>query len=614
MLIKKRNFIFSFLIASVLLMMNSGNLNAQNDISLQNRLKSILSTFNNVRFSSVDYYELSDKQVRALKEIIKSKLDMEEENADETPAFNQQGVDSARLDTLAEEVRRLMANGARTFNDVRRAFNGDKDDFEYLEDYNANDIELRTAFQMAQPRQVARADIYRMFMITTPVREPGLVPDIIALILCKQRIDKVEYETALIQFYNEAIGNSLANDKNVLTYPELMNFIIEENASGETKATNLYDRLVLEYRQGNFQLITQEVRGIGTELKFTNSYGTSTSMIYNENDITSQDVAKFVRVSEGQPFDYTKTSELVVGPDLISYKKYNIEYYQTEEGELIPYNEIANSDLPTYGVELKYGLDEINYPSFWSERMALRAVWDNMKLGIVLPTFGWSSLSDDLFSIERKMTHAGIGLSGSIDLPIKIIPQSGIFSVTGSYVFGDAQEAKYKGRQDLYDEFTAEEVITNLYEIDNPQYNDYLIRYTAKLHYTFGFSIDEFYMLRFGIGATVYGAETWRDYWEVNEETGDGEVLYKKADDETVGGISMKVEFMATSATTPFGASLQYFDESLFANAWIQIPVIRDTFFLRFEANGFVAAFKEVLHPWENKGVFLPSARLIFNF
>jgi hypothetical protein len=76
----------------------------------------------------------------------------------------------------------------------------------------------------------------------------------------------------------------------------------------------------------------------------------------------------------------------------------------------------------------------------------------------------------------------------------------------------------------------------------------------------------------------------------------------------------MKLEFMSRDITTPFGATLQYFDESLFAAAWLQIPIITDTFFARLEAKAYMAAFKEYLHPWENKSVFMPSVRLVFNF
>jgi len=609
-MLEKRNLILAALIAIVLVATTTNTANAQESISFQNKLKSMLSNFNNIRFSSIAYYEINDRQVRSLKEVIKKKLDIDEDVVEESGVNQDVGIDPAQVERLVNEVRRLMQNGLRSFPQVRRAFNGEIDGFEHLEDEVLTEPQLRMIFQMAQPTQRARADIYRMFLLTMPQTNPNEVPEIIALILCKQRVDKHEYEAYLIQFYNEVIGNSLSSERNILTHTELINFIIEDDDGYETKTTNLYEKLQLLFRQGNCQLITPEVRGIGTELKFVNHYGKSTSMISNENNITSRDISRFIRISDGQPFDYFKPNELIISPDYISFRKYEMEYWEDEEGNMVPSYFAANENLPNIGAEIKFGLDEISYPSFWSERMMVRAIWDNAKLGIVLPTSGWSSLSKDLFSIDRRFTHAGVGLSGALDLPIKIIPQSGIFNFSGSYVFGDAVAASYKDRKKYYEDngFPAEHNPDDLF------FNDYLIRFTAQSHYTFGFTIDETYLLRIGIGATVYGAENWHDKQETNDDMEDV-ISFVKGDSETIGGISMKLEFMSRDISTPFGGSLQYFDESLFTNVWLQIPVVKDTFYLKVEAKGFIPAFKNVPHPWENKGaVIIPTARLIFNF
>jgi hypothetical protein len=104
-----------------------------------------------------------------------------------------------------------------------------------------------------------------------------------------------------------------------------MNFIIDDDYDG-TKSTTLYDKLIVEYRQGNFMPITAEVRGIGTELRFMKTYGKSNSLIGNENDIRQSDVQRFTRISEGQPFDYLKENEIIVSPDYISYRKFEVDY------------------------------------------------------------------------------------------------------------------------------------------------------------------------------------------------------------------------------------------------------------------------------------------------
>lgn len=609
MLKRKSIFIF-FALSLIFLMSIKNNAQAQDGVSFQNKLKGILSNFNNFRFSSVSFYEINEKQVRSLKEIIKKKMDFEEEEVEsEDDAINQNVVDTARMNTLINEIKKLMATGDRSLPAIRKAFNGDKENFEYLEDLEANDVELKLAFQSAIGTKRAKSDIYQMFLVTMPVIKPATPPDIIALILCKERIDKDEYEEYLIAYYNQVIGNSISNEKNVLTYPELMNFIIEEE-DDQTKTSNLYDKLIVEFRQGNCHLITPEVRGIGSELIFVKNYGKTTSMVVNENDITDTDVAKFVRISDCQPTDYWKENELLISPDLISWKKYRTEYYEyeAEDGTIRtePYSN-ANNNLPSYGAELRYGIDEINYPSFWSERLAVRAIWDNLKFGIILPTNGWSSVTKSIFDINRTMTHAGFGVSAVADFPVKIIPQSGVFNFSASYVFGDAVEATYKDRQNLIDNGNFE------YVHNDPFYNDYLVRYTGQLHYTFGVSIDNGYKMRFGIGGTIFGVENWRNKQEENEE-GEEFWNYIRESTEAIGGISMKAEFMASSVTTPYGIAIQYFDESLACNAWLQIPIVTNTFFLRLDAKGYVAAFKDKPRPWEKRSLFMPMLRLIFNF
>ena len=87
-----------------------------------------------------------------------------------------------------------------------------------------------------------------------------------------------------------------------------------------------------------------------------------------------------------------------------------------------------------------------------------------------------------------------------------------------------------------------------------------------------------------------------------------------KDGDETVGGLSGKIEIMAKNIATPYGAAVQYFDEALMANLWLQIPVIENTLALRIDAKGYFVAFREDVHAWENSSVFTPMARVIVNF
>jgi hypothetical protein len=204
---------------------------------------------------------------------------------------------------------------------------------------------------------------------------------------------------------------------------------------------------------------------------------------------------------------------------------------------------------------------------------------------------------ESVYNINRTLTFGGVGVAAEFDFPFKVIPQSGVFHASLGYIFGDAKEPNYKDKPTL-DDYV-------LYA------SDYLIRANAQLHYTFGVSIDDDYWFRFGIGGTVYSAEHWN--YEIPETVDPPELSYSKDKTETIAGISGKIEFMSKNILTPFGASLQYFDEALGLKLWLEIPVIENTFALRFDASGYFTAFRDP-HPWEHSSVFVPQIRFIFNF
>jgi len=397
--------------------------------------------------------------------------------------------------------------------------------------------------------------------------------------------------------------------RNIYTNPELFAFTLDEN---EYRAFNMYELIVTAFRQGNVENKTLEAQGFGTFKKFAPKvYGTSQSLVKNEYEITPFDVQTFMRISDGQPLDYElRKNELILSSDLISWRHYEQPMIVYSDGYVDTLSTVTNQSLPQYGVELKYGIDEINYPSLWSERLTLSAIWENVKLGFILPTSGWASLSKDFYNVDRKLTSGSVGVSASGDFPIKVIPQSGIFNFTFGYIFGDANEPDYKNRKKSINDYPDIAAMRNALFKDE----DYMIRFNASLHYTFGIAIDDDYWLRFGLGGTTYTADRW--YNKVIEDK-DNDIIktkYVKKSSDNVTGISAKLDFMAKNARTPYGASIQYFDESIFANIWLSVPIVRNRVAVRFDAKGYSAAMKGKLRDWELNSVFMPTARLIFTF
>lgn len=354
---------------------------------------------------------------------------------------------------------------------------------------------------------------------------------------------------------------------------------------GGTSSKTLFEYLQNQIIQSNYENVTPEAQGIGEEgIRFVKPlYG----KVIGLNEDKTQ---TYIRISEGLPQDYQTNNEVIVSlADGVSYRRYERTMVNNYGSLEFDSTQATNSNLPKYGVELKYGLEDINYPSLWSERMSLNALWGSSRLGLVLPTSGWSSLASS-FGNTQTMTHAGMGINGAFDFPIRVIDESGVFNLAGSYVFDDAVKSSHM-----------------VYNAETFAYEDYLVRYHATFQYSFALAIDKDYLFRLRLGGTVYGMETWTQAYPGTDSTD-----YRNVKNTTVGGVSGRIEFMTTSWATPAGFTISYFDETILSTAWLQIPVV-DRFALRLDARVFTPVFRDP-RPWENNAVVMPALRFIFNF
>jgi hypothetical protein len=565
---------------------------SQSDESFRMQLESILYSFKNYRFSTISIYKLKDK--KDIVKIIKRRDEAAstgEEGASTTNTVDvtKMGVELAVLQSIEKDV-----NAGLTESKIKRNLDDNSlpipEDAKFKTIYNY----YKSKIKIGKTRQVQ--DVY---VVTTRKDKETLVPNTIIGVIMSY-VEDGTYVTLKNKL-------NMPSPTNIYTYPELKEFPLDPK---EFSSNNLYGLIENSFLQGNVQDVTLEAKGIGTIINFFPAQaGVTRSLIQTEAVISSYDVQKFKRISEGQPLDITdKLNEVIISPDLISWKRFSYilqDNGSTDSEGRISYDtlgRITNLAPPKFGIELKYGLDAINYPSFWSERMTLSAVWQGVKLGIVLPTNGYSSVTKDVLNVERKLTYAGVGIAGEADFPMAIIPKSGIFQGNFSYVFGDAKEGPIQRNLDP-DTYT-----TNSTDLDH------IIRFHAQLHYTFGVAIDYDYMLRFGLGGTIYTAENWYNKSKENPETRSNEISYQMYNSESIGGVSGKIEFMARNVATPYGAVLQYFDEGIYTNVWLQVPIVENTFALRIDAKGYFKAFADQPRAWESKSVFIPMARFIVNF
>jgi len=126
-------------------------------------------------------------------------------------------------------------------------------------------------------------------------------------------------------------------------------------------------------------------------------------------------------------------------------------------------------------------------------------------------------------------------------------------------------------------------------------------------------NIDENYQFRFGVGASIYSAETWNYQSKMDSITRIKTVYYQKSKTETIGGIATRLDFMAKD----YQHLLAHLFNSLM-NRYLETLGSRyqlfKSIFLRFDANAYFKVFASSPHPWENKSFFLPMARFIINF
>lgn len=445
------------------------------------------------------------------------------------------------------------------------------------------------AYERYYSQKVAweRAQFKKAFVVTTR-RIPGEPFKVIGLLVQKT----TESYYGLRQDLDPPSDIYLANDLNKdLDETILVSGVAKKGKDVlETSASTLYEYLENQIIQGNFENVTPEAQGIGEEgIRFVKkTFG-------NTKGFTEDDTPIFIRISEGLPQGYQNNNEVIVSlADGISYRRY--ERAPTADGAEMDSATAAampmNNTLPKYGVELRYGLEEINYPSLWSERLSLNALWGASRLGVILPTSGWAGLSADLGN-TRKMTHAGMGINGAFDFPIRVISESGVFNLTASYVFNDAKQSDYMP-----------------FNSDRGRYEDYLVRFHASFQYSFAIAVDDDFMFRMRLGGTVYNMETWAN--QTKQVNGQDSVMYSKAGNETFGGISGRIDFMTTSWSTPVGFSLSYFDESVLGTAWLQVPIVTQ-FAVRFDTRIFAPVLRNP-RPWEASAVVMPAVRFIVNF
>lgn len=462
---------------------------------------------------------------------------------------------------------------------------------------------LLESFQTADVKSIP----INIYVVTSKVSEPNQIPGNIIAIIVAQTSD--EARGPRDDLTNVDVTNVIPKER-MLEMKEVAN---------DPKSISLYDKVLNEFYQKNVIPVTDQLRGTFRITPAPPGLSMTMPIIPINDKKPERFEQQFIRISEGYVPFTEKNQEIIISPDLFSWRLYNKMIIEKKEkiferdalgnyiidqetGDTAVKEEISiqipnpnlpvNDSLPIIGLELKYGMDELNYFSLWSNRVTFNVIWDNMKVGLILPTNLYAPSFDNIFNYERKLRSSNFGLYANSNFAFPRIPNSGVFQVSGGIVFGDPDRL-----------------------VDSAEYTkDYQISFHGQAHYTFGARIGTRYWFRFGIGGTFYQIRTF----ENSQIRPDTAYQYREIESKFMGGISGKIEFMAINVSTPYGFSIQYLDEGLGASGWLQVPITKNLFGalgldLKFELKAYSKIFSQP-EPWEINSFFVFMPRLIVRF
>jgi hypothetical protein len=288
-------------------------------------------------------------------------------------------------------------------------------------------------------------------------------------------------------------------------------------------------------------------------------------------------------------------NEITVGTDvLLAFHNYDLSK--------------KNDPKLVWGVELENNFDEINYPSIWGGRMSLSALLENVKIGAILPTLRFgsdTSIAASGLGTRPQKLMSGYGVLFSGDFTAPLLANSGLFNFYASYTFSESNSGI--GPQTFNE-------ASRVFSGGEPAW---LIRYAFQGYYSFGFYADAnaTHLFRLKFGGTVYGVDRYLSRPDTTVSLNDVSerplALFKDGS-ETVGGVSGKIEYMKGGQAIPFGAGVQYNDQSILANVWLQF-IINPSLDLKLEGKYFTPMFRDP-HDWENVNNVVPSLSVKYHF
>ena len=574
---------------------------SQEYIRANRRVASLLTSINDLKWKELTIYEITGDLSAAL---------LQKQNQEDS-------LDLLRLTAIGESIidepvpdfaQRALALAAR-FSQCS-AFKTAMATQLQVEPDDFDEALIDEACNLAKTIQTRRAGRAKQFYLVTSKKEVGTTPRLIAMLGVKDNgggdisIMSQRAGAELFTYLNSNCApTGLYTDIRTAvaeSSPDLINKMFMLRRLSEI---NIVDRTVarasyLEEEDFRFILTSiSEGRPIRSGDTATTSAGTG---MFGADDPFAnagggdEGTERIVK-GASVPGAVEYPNEITVGTDvLLAFHNYDLSK--------------KNDPKLVWGVELENNFDEINYPSIWGGRMSLSALLENVKIGAVLPTIRFGSdtsvAASGLGSRPQKLMN-GYGFLFSGDFTAPLLANSGLFNFFASYTFSESNSGlKIQDYNEVSKEFAGGETA-------------WLIRYAFQGYYSFGFYADAnaTHLFRLKFGGTVYGVDHYVNRPDTSVSLADvserPNTLYK-TNSETVGGVSGKIEYMKGGQSIPFGAGIQYNDQSILANVWLQF-IINPSLDLKLEGKYFTPMFREP-HDWENVNNVVPSLSVKYHF
>ncbi|MEY2718735.1 MAG: hypothetical protein RLZZ273_101, partial [Bacteroidota bacterium] len=381
----------------------------RSDAAYVGKFKSVMQSLSNYRYGDISVFRLEGNLFNTVRDHLNP------------PPIDKTGA-----------IERLRSTNSAFLEEIRKAVRKkqDRDAIDALleevaEGIEVSDPDVQNAIAYYLDEKAYKSELFTgAYLVTTKYQRGESGDDLLIIGFIKTRTKATGSAASAVSDLKNVIVSDIETGFELKRLPP--------PATDKSYEDKMYGYLKDQVVQSNVKNVTLEAQGIDdVETRFVRqTFG-------NTVQISEDDVQQFIKITNGIPVSYYGPNELTISaPDLISYRRYRpdpvgatitvLEMDSTgTEVEVEKEVPTYNSRLAQYGFELRSGLEDLNYPSTWSERLALNAIWSQAKLGIILPTSGLASVASS-FGNTRTMTHAGFGVNTSIEVPIKLIAESGV--------------------------------------------------------------------------------------------------------------------------------------------------------------------------------------------